>query len=418
MLLIGDVHITTRMTDRIITMLRDFVDANPTEQNIVFVGDYVYHFAYDRVALFALYEFFVQLFEQGKSVFVLAGNHDRLGDSFVYAEVKKAFDLLHVHSEGKLHFITQPEVHTIDGENVLLFPYMIHKVSDMPTITAARTEVEQSIQTQITTLTASDNKNEQFSAYINALLLSYTQQYDTLTVIHHYYTNAIQFPGYASRFAFKDIALSDYFLDLAHIRLISWHIHAPFIYKNYCCIGSVWSTSSLEHNTIKWLFHLQGKKLDMTIHMLNPYWVFGQDVRDVLWLGSAAIREEDITTLYHHIRQEYAQSLASNDTRNIMIHHTPLPPLEQMHIQLIVDSTDYDNLAHYVDDTILAQCKDIKLKKYNPAVQDLMEQFTASNQKIISTFSDRKQVLKDYVQTKYPDDYVKYEEVLQELKVL
>lgn len=89
-----------------------------------------------------------------------------------------------------------------------------------------------------------------------------------------------------------------------------------------------------------------------------------------------------------------------------------------MHIQLIVDSADYDNLAHYVDDTILAQCKDIKLKKYNPAVQDLMEQFTASNQKIISTFSDRKQVLKDYVQTKYPDDYVKYEEVLQELKVL
>lgn len=418
MLLIGDIHITTRMTERIITMLRDFVAANPAEKNIVFVGDYVYHFAYDRAALFALYEFFVQLFEQGKSVFVLAGNHDRLGDSFVYADVKKAFDLLHSYSEGKLHFITEPQVHSIDGENVLFFPHMIHRISDMPTATAPRTEVEQSIQTQITTLATSENKNEQFSAYINALLLSYAQQYDTVTVIHHYYTNAIQFPGYSSRFAFKDIALSDYFLDLPHIRLISWHIHAPFIYKNYCCIGSVWSTSSLEHNTIKWLFRLQGKQLDMTIQMLNPYRVFGQDVRDVLWLASAVIREQDISTLYDHIRQEYTHSLATNDTRDITIHHTPLPPLEQMHIQLIVDNTDYENLAHYVDDTILAQCKDIKLKKYNPAVQDLMEQFTASNQKIISTFSDRKQVLKDYVQTKYPDDYSKYEEVLQELKVV
>jgi|GEM_PF-202140 len=251
MLLIGDIHITTRMTDRIITMLRDFVDAHPTEQNIIFVGDYVYHFAYDRTALFALYEFFVQLFEQGKTVFVLAGNHDRLGDSFVYADVKKAFDLLHAQSDGKLHFITQPQVHTIDGESVLFFPYMIHKISSIPTLAQAKTDTEQSIKTQITTLAASDNKNEQFSSYINSLLLSYTQQYDSLTVIHHYYTNAIQFPGYASRFAFKDIALSEYFLNMEHIRLISGHVHAPFIYKNYCCIGSIWSTSSLEHNTIK-----------------------------------------------------------------------------------------------------------------------------------------------------------------------
>jgi len=418
MLLIGDVHITTRMTDRIITMLRDFVDAHPTEQNIVFVGDYVYHFAYDRKALFALYEFFVQLFEQWKTVFILAGNHDRLGDSFVYAEVKKAFDLLHAHSDGKLHFITQPQVHTIDGESVLFFPYMIHKISDIPTPATSKTAIEQSIQTQITTLAASDNKNEQFSSYINTLLLSYTQQYDSLTVIHHYYTNSIKFPGYASRFAFKDIALSEYFLDMSHLRLISGHIHAPFIYKNYCCIGSIRSTSSLEHNTIKWLFRLQGKKIDMTIRMLNPYWVFGQEVRDILGLASAAIREEDITTLYNHICQEYTQSLSANDTWDIAIQNSPLPPLEQMHIQLIVDNADYENLATYVDDTILAQCKDIKLKKYNPAVQDLLEQFAASNQKIISTFSDRKQVLKDYVQSKYPDDYSKYEEVLQELQVL
>lgn len=418
MLLIGDIHITTRMTDRIITMLRDFVDAHPTEQNIIFVGDYVYHFAYDRTALFALYEFFVQLFEQGKTVFVLAGNHDRLGDSFVYADVKKAFDLLHAQSDGKLHFITQPQVHTIDGKSVLFFPYMIHKISSIPTLAQAKTDTEQSIKTQITTLAASDNKNEQFSSYINSLLLSYTQQYDSLTVIHHYYTNAIQFPGYASRFAFKDIALSEYFLNMEHIRLISGHVHAPFIYKNYCCIGSIWSTSSLEHNTIKWLFSLQGKNLDMTIHMLNPYWVFGQEVRDILGLASAVIREEDIATLYNHICQEYTESLSANDTWNITIHNSPLPPLEQMHIQLIVDNTDYENLASYVDDNILAQCKDIKLKKYNPAIQDLLEQFTTSNQKIISTFSDRKQVLKDYVQTKYPDDYGKYEEVLQELQVL
>jgi hypothetical protein len=89
-----------------------------------------------------------------------------------------------------------------------------------------------------------------------------------------------------------------------------------------------------------------------------------------------------------------------------------------MHIQLAVNSMDYNQLSTYVDDTILAQCKDIKLKKQNKAVQDLMEQFVVSNQKVITTFSDRKQVLKDYIQTKYPDEYAQYEQVLQELKVL
>ena len=133
MLLIGDIHITTRMSGSIITMLSDFVAKNPQEKHIVLMGDYVYHFAYDRTALFALYEFFVSLFEQGKSVYVLAGNHDRLGTSFVYAEAKKAFDLLNKHSTGKLFFITEPVVHIIEDENILFLPFMIHHTASQQT---------------------------------------------------------------------------------------------------------------------------------------------------------------------------------------------------------------------------------------------------------------------------------------------
>jgi UDP-2,3-diacylglucosamine pyrophosphatase LpxH len=94
MLLVGDIHITSPMAHSIIMMLEDFVAAHPQEQDIVFVGDYVYHFAYDRTALFALYEFFIKLLQSDKRVYVLAGNHDRLGNSFVYAEAQKAFSVL------------------------------------------------------------------------------------------------------------------------------------------------------------------------------------------------------------------------------------------------------------------------------------------------------------------------------------
>jgi uncharacterized lipoprotein YajG len=122
--------------------------------------------------------------------------------------------------------------------------------------------------------------------------------------------------------------------------------------------------------------------------------------------------------LYSSVIKQYRDEYLASDIFTVHINEKPLPPLAAMHLQLAVDSVDYDQLATYVDDVILAECKDIKLKKNNKAVQDLMEQFAASNQKIITTFSDRKQVLKDYVQTKYPDDYAQYEEVLQELKVL
>jgi hypothetical protein len=34
------------------------------------------------------------LFEQEKDVYILAGNHDRLGNSFVFEEAQKAFNII------------------------------------------------------------------------------------------------------------------------------------------------------------------------------------------------------------------------------------------------------------------------------------------------------------------------------------
>lgn len=104
MLLIGDIHITSRITDKVLTELRHFVDEHKDEQNIIFLGDYVYHFSYDRAALMALYHFFLELFEQKKNIYILAGNHDRLGNTFVFEEAKKAFALF----KSNIHFITEP----------------------------------------------------------------------------------------------------------------------------------------------------------------------------------------------------------------------------------------------------------------------------------------------------------------------
>lgn len=94
MLLIGDIHIQAKYGDKIVQSVRDFVADHPKENNIVFVGDYVYHFSYHRKSLLKLFGLFVELYQQGKNVYVLAGNHDWLGEHFVYAEGQYAIDAL------------------------------------------------------------------------------------------------------------------------------------------------------------------------------------------------------------------------------------------------------------------------------------------------------------------------------------
>jgi hypothetical protein len=52
--------------------MKQFVQRNAEDDTIIFVGDYVYHFNYDRVALHALFSYWVALVEAGKQLIILA----------------------------------------------------------------------------------------------------------------------------------------------------------------------------------------------------------------------------------------------------------------------------------------------------------------------------------------------------------
>ena len=123
MLFIGDIHITTKYTDKIITAIKSYIADFPDEQNLIFLGDYMYMFSYDRKALGALFDLFIELRHEGKNLYILAGNHDRIGTQFVYAEGKKISDLLAPLAKNKLSFITEPELHMIEGKQLLFFPF-------------------------------------------------------------------------------------------------------------------------------------------------------------------------------------------------------------------------------------------------------------------------------------------------------
>ena len=404
MLLIWDIHITSKHKDKIIQELKKYIESNPDEQNIIFLGDYVYHFSYDRTALLALYHFFVELFEQGKNVYVLAGNHDRLGNSFVFEEAQKAFQIIQKYDtkhNRNLHFITQPTQITIENKNIILFPFMLEISEKQPTQQPDWLKNIQYLET-------SSNKNEQISWKINNCLATLLEQYPESLVIHHYYFNKTKLPGQKSQFSYKDIALSQELLDFTNTQFISGHLHQACSYKNYLCTWSIRSTSPLEINQEKFLFQYDTNNNTYKTKpiRINPYLEFQQGTKITEEIIKEAIQWQVTNSKNYFL---WTQKIEINNSDSI--------PLQYINITIVWDSLDYDHIQEHVNETLLNQIGQIKLKKQSINTNELLEKLQLSSQDNQS-FADRKQLLKDYILQKYQWEYWEYETILQELKVL
>lgn len=415
MLLVGDIHINTRYQDKILTGLRDIFSAYPDEKTIIFFGDYVYHFAYDRNALLHLYKLFLELFEQGKDIYVLSGNHDRLGSSFVFEEAQKAFDIIQnaefrVQSSewGKIKFVTKPLLQNIEGEDILLLPFFLPGENETSNY-SPKNERLKSISEFSNLLQKSGNKHEAFSWYINNYLTEQIDKNPKLTIFHHYYINGTPFPWQKSRFNYKDVALNDQFLDIPSIKLISGHLHQPFTHTNYLCLGSVWSTSSLESNQNKYVFQYdtKSKKVTAIPLMINPQ----VTIRNKEALNEVALLKE------LQAINETNKGYFSSPARDIIFKEDLKPNLSNISLTLNVEQIDYDKMDELIDPELRKSCKDIRLKKDMENMDSLLNSFKVSSDDL-NGFSDRKNILQEYMQKKFGTEYPKYEKVMKELKLL
>lgn len=402
MLLIGDIHITTRVKDALLDQLRAFVAKHPDEQHIVFVGDYVYHFAYDRAASLALYSFFIELFEQGKTIYVLAGNHDWLTDSFVYAEAKKAFDLLHGAHNNKLYFITEPMQCLIEWQNVLFLPYMLNPEALQ---SIAQSDVWVAWQHDVRVLTESSHKHEKMSGLLTNYILQTWEKSPDLLVIFHQYIAHTRLPGQQSMFGYKDVALHPGLLDLSWLRLLSGHVHQVCSYKNYIGIGSIRHTSPLEVQEIKWLFLLVDGVMTMEPVLLYPY----LQVQELDGLDRKAIQSL-LVTIWQTV-----QSYFVSESWSMKFETLPIVDMKQLSITILRDDVSYDQLSSVLSSDILEWVRDIKIKKDAVAMQDLLSDFSAQQHDLQSGFADWKEILKAYIQKKYPTQIDMYMTVLQDM---
>lgn len=401
MLIVWDIHITGKYADRIIQEIRDFCDQHTSQKHITFVGDYMYHFNYDRSSLLKLYQLFIDLYKQDKHIYILAGNHDRIANQFVYEEWRLVFEFANSDSRS-IHFITKPTFHTIQWQECLFFPYYLPNTKE--------TEGD-----KFQELLDSDHPKEQISGRANTELWSLMSHWrankksEKLLLIHHWYIVQTKFPGQFARFGYKSPWLSNELFEIEDVMMISWHLHKPFAYRNYLCVWSVWHTSPLEINQQKFLFDLQMNSLECsaTNVQINPYTEIQSEQH---------ISQDDVLDKIGADFLDQKKLLQDGDF-TISVGDLDAINLKKYTITVLSDAS-YQDIQELVDEQIFANTKDLKIKTSKRSLPEVIKLLDASTKQLDTRIADRKELLSQYLQQKYWDTSQHFLHELEELDIL
>lgn len=418
MLFIGDIHLTSRIKNKLLSQLKSFVAQHNEEKNLIFLWDFVYHFSYDRNALLELYDLFLERYIQWKNLYILAWNHDWLGNMFVFEEWKKAFEILSKIQEkhdNEICFITQPIIKDIEWKKICFLPAVLEideskyqGIDDLKTL-----EYLEMLQNK--------NKNIVFSAQLNLVLEWYTKQYKDLIIVHHYYVEWTSFPGQQAKFGFKDRALSQKWLDKQWLLLISWHLHQAFAYKNYICTGSIRATSPLENEQIKCLRSRDWNVFTWWESSINYYFLIHRpkELADLFECRERALNELDIKTHRRELQQKFKNNFMQENF-SVNINYADSLDLKSVSLSIIVDKLQYENMAHFVDPNVHQTLQNVQLKKNTTSTEKVLKDLESQKNNFAwnNSFWDWLELLKLLLKKQYPNEYDDYEKILQEMKIL
>lgn len=415
MLLIGDVHINSLHKDRILDSIKKFINHNDDDKELIFLWDFVYHFSYDRKALLELLDLLLKEFGKGKSIYLLAGNHDWLSDSYVFQEAKVAFDILNTYSENKIYFVTSPLDTNIDGKRCLFLPYNIHYYSQWVIPNFEKLSQKEIYQNLIN----SNNKNERYSAYVNMYLEEQLDRSSYDIVFHHHYFVNTQFPWQKARFSYKDLALSDSFLKYNWVKFISGHLHTGFSVDNYFCTGSIWANSPLEDNDFKFMYKYVNGSLYPQISDVNYYLSISQEEIDYIqqWDKTKKLELSNLKDVFKKHWEDSQKSFVSKEFP-IVFPDFQMPKINNTIIYFRTDSLGYEDVPNLVNDDLMNNLKEVKIKKYSHWVNHISQLLDLSAKDLQNNISDWKNLLKQYLQSKFPDKYDLYLEKLKDIDVI
>jgi len=408
MILIWDIHIYHKFADTIITSIRNYIYSKPKQENVVFLWDFVYHFSYHRKSILDLFNLFIELFEQWKKIYILAWNHDWLGDSFVFAEWKSVFDIINLKNNENIKFITKPYFENIENQEILFLPNTIYDIYTKDQIQKELESIKDHILYQdIENLINSKNKWEHHSGQLN-LFLAKNCKNKNMTIIHHHYVSQISLPNIKSKFNFKDVAIHPWFLSQENIKMISGHLHNSFVYWNYFCAGNIRHSSPNEIDNYKFFCCLDWNQISYSFIHINPYISI-----DYIW---TKLQKNNILEKLEKIKIWQNQVLSSNQFWFLKSESDEVPDTKICNLIINTD-TDYQNSENIIWDEVLSEISNFKFKKISK-IKSEKQDIDMTNINLTESIEDRKILLKRYLEIKFSKDVDIYLDILQKMEIL
>lgn len=419
MIIVPDIHINNKYWSHILHMLEEFFE-KWNDKEVIFLWDFVYMFSYDRDMLLKLFYLMIKLYNQGRQIYVLAWNHDRLSGHFVYSEGGSAFDIINQFStDGRLKFITKSWLEDRGDFDLFFLPHdpYIEDIwwadIDLDKVKWSYYDILKTISNKIDIWLSSSSTNHIASAKVNQKLLSIVYDYilnhknkKKLTVMHHYYILDTVFPWLRGKFWQYDIGLYTERCDIDFLQLISWHVHHPFQYKNYLCCGAVRATSRWEIDDIRYMWRCDDK--------LENWIAYNTDINMYMSLEykNQPISIFHIEDKLSHIREDSKNYLSWE--KDILYEDNPI---DVSHISLILKTknevTDHTNVLW---EDLKYKLKDFVVK-HDILINEKI-QLELSNKQIEMSVEYTQQMLLEFLKQKYPQDSWRYIQYLKKLEII
>ena len=398
MLFIWDLHFKADKKDQIFNKLQEKISQiNP--ENIIFLWDYIYHFAYNPKVIWEFFDFCLTLSED-KKVYILAWNHDYIKGHFIFQEAEKALKL----ANSNLKIISQPQVEVINNKKILFLPFFTNILTEQDFVETDKlikgTKLpDKSILNQIFVKAyqnrKQDDKNLKISWSINLILLKNYIQHQPDLIVHHFYTENTVFPGQFAKFSFKNIALDEKIFEL-ETEIISGHLHQPFKHKNYVCVGSFWNTSPLEENDTKIIFHYPDKFYQVVI---NPY---------------ISLEEEKFKTIDENVIKSTFSQATEEISKNLQSRIIP-DNFDIKQFNLIIKTKNFKQAESKLAPALVNKISKIQYRQKTKKLWNILQQLEINQDQLAVSFSSWKNLAKEYIKKKYPENYQEYLEELEEL---
>jgi len=175
-------------------------------------------------------------------------------------------------------------------------------------------------------------------------------------------------------------------------------------------MGSVRYTSPLEQDHYKYLFHRDTKRntIEGKQMVINPYVSISADDQGAITSSLIQQRQAEIDEFSHEAFQG-GQNVALTGAA---------PSLAATNLVIKTDTLNYDTLENNLEPHLLESLSSRTLKKKDTSSLNISFTLDMAQKNLQSSIIDRKIIVKDFIMSRFPNEFEKYRTLLDEMHLL